>query len=65
MKLSFQDPRGVAETGSGCMAAKGLGRHQVPKCVKLPRDVEAAWLSLKRYIAAGGSVVEGGGPPGR
>ena len=47
------------ETGGGCMAAKGLGRHQVPKCVKLPRDVEAAWRSLKRYIAAGGSVVEG------
>jgi len=52
------------ETGGGCMAAKDLGRHQVPKCVKLPRDVEASWLSLKRYIAAGGSVVEGGRAPG-
>lgn len=47
------------ETGGGCMASKGLGRHQVPKCIKLPRDVEAAWLSLKGYIASGGSVVEG------
>jgi len=41
------------ETGGGCMAAKGLGRHQVPKCVKLPRDVDVAWRDLKVYIATG------------
>jgi len=35
-------------TGGGCMAAAGSGRHQLPKCVKLPRDVEAAWWDLKR-----------------
>ena len=49
------------ETAGGCMAAKGLGRHQVPKCVKLPRDVEAAWRSLKRYIAAGAAPGAGAG----
>jgi hypothetical protein len=41
------------ETGGGCMAAMGSGHHQVPKCVKLPRDIEAAWNDLKRYIATG------------
>ncbi len=41
------------ETGGGCMAARGSGRHQLPKCIKLPRDVEAAWRDLKRHIAAG------------
>ena len=35
------------------MAAMGSGHHQVPKCVKLPRDIEAAWRDLKRYIATG------------
>jgi hypothetical protein len=46
------------ETGGGCMAAAGSGRHQLLKCVKLPRDVEAAWRDLKRYIATGAA------PPG-
>ena len=41
------------ETGGGCMAAAGSSRHQVPKCVKLPRDIDAVWRELKRYIAAG------------
>ncbi len=41
------------ETGGGCMAVAGSSRHQVPKCVKLPRDIEAVWRDLKRYIAAG------------
>ena len=41
------------ETGGGCMAAKGSGHHQLPKCIKLPRDVEEAWGDLKRYIATG------------
>ncbi len=41
------------ETGGGCMAAKGSGHHQLPKCIKLPRDVEEAWRDLKRYIATG------------
>jgi hypothetical protein len=40
------------------MAAAGSGRHQLLKCVKLPRDVEAAWRDLKRYIATGAA------PPG-
>ncbi|HOO51124.1 MAG TPA: hypothetical protein PLK94_07560 [Alphaproteobacteria bacterium] len=40
-------------TGGGCMAAMGSGHHKLPKCVKLPRDVEAAWRDLKRYIATG------------
>jgi len=49
-------------TGGGCMAAMGSGRHQVPKCVKLPRDIEAAWRDLKRYIAAGAPPEAGAGP---
>ncbi|MGC9515051.1 hypothetical protein [Methanocrinis sp.] len=47
------------ETGGGCMAAMGSGRHQLPKCIKLPRDVEAAWRDLKRYIATGAALKEG------
>ncbi len=38
-------------TGGGCMAAMNRGRHQVPKCVKLPKNVDIAWRDLKRYIA--------------
>ncbi|MGB3944235.1 MAG: hypothetical protein WBK88_05545, partial [Methanothrix sp.] len=41
------------ETGGGCMAAMDRGRHMVPKCVKLPRDVDVAWRDLKVYIATG------------
>ena len=41
------------ETGGGCMAAMGSGHHQVPKCVKLPRDIDATWRDLKKYIATG------------
>ncbi|HII07493.1 MAG TPA: hypothetical protein HA349_09330 [Methanotrichaceae archaeon] len=40
-------------TGGGCMAAMNKGHHQVPKCIKLPRDVDIAWSDLKRYIATG------------
>jgi len=47
------------ETGGGCMAAAGSGRHKLPKCVKLPRDVEAAWKDLKRYIATGATPEAG------
>lgn len=41
------------ETGGGCMPAMDRGRHIVPKCVKLPRDVDVAWRGLKIYIATG------------
>ena len=52
-------------TGGGCMAAAGSGRHQLPKCIKLPRDVEAAWRDLKRYIAAGAPADLAGGGDAR
>lgn len=44
------------ETGGGCMAAAGSGRHQLPKCIKLPRDVDAAWRDIKKYIATGAAA---------
>jgi len=40
-------------TGGGCIAAMNNGHHQIPKCVKLPRDIEATWRCLKKYIATG------------
>jgi len=49
------------ETGGGCMAAMASGHHKLPKCIKLPRDVEAAWMDLKRYIAIGAAPGLAGG----
>jgi hypothetical protein len=40
-------------TGGGCMAAMNKGYHQLPRCVKMPRDIETAWENLKIYIATG------------
>jgi hypothetical protein len=44
------------ETGGGCRMAMDKGHHHLPKCIKLPRDIEATWRRLKRYIATGGAI---------
>ena len=44
------------ETGGGCLKAMNNGHHHLPKCIKLPRDIEPTWRLLKRYIATGGAI---------
>jgi hypothetical protein len=39
------------ETGGGCQMAMSEWKHSLPKCIKLPRDVAATWLCVKKYIA--------------
>jgi hypothetical protein len=41
------------ETGGGCRVAMNIGQHHLPKCIKMPRDIDAVWSCLKRYIATG------------
>ena len=40
----------------GCLIAMNKGQHHLPKCIKLPRDIEPTWRRLKRYIATGGAI---------
>jgi hypothetical protein len=40
----------------GCLVAMDKEQHHLPKCIKKPRDIDAIWICLKRYIAAGKAV---------
>jgi hypothetical protein len=42
-----------SETGGGCRLAMNESQHHLPKCIKVPRDIEIIWGCLKRYIATG------------
>jgi len=44
------------ETGGGCRVAMNKEQHHLPKCIKLPRDVDTLWGYVKRYIATGGAI---------
>lgn len=44
------------ETGGGCRAAINSGRHHLPRCIKLPRDISVGWSYVKRYISTGGAI---------
>jgi hypothetical protein len=41
------------ETGGGCRMAMSESRHQLPKCIKLPREIDTIWHYVKMYIATG------------
>ncbi len=41
------------ETGGGCRMAMNESQHHLPKCVKVPRDIEIIWGCVKRYVATG------------
>jgi hypothetical protein len=43
------------ETGGGCSVAMNRTQHHLPKCIKLPKDIDITWGCLKRYIATGRS----------
>ena len=42
--------------GGGCLAAMNKEQHHLPKCIKIPRDINVVWGCLKRYIAAGKAI---------
>ncbi len=44
------------ETGGGCREAMNKEQHHLPKCIKLPRDVDVLWGYVKRYVATGGAI---------
>jgi hypothetical protein len=44
------------EMGGGCLLAMNKGRHHLPKCIKLPRDIAVGWGYVKGYIATGGAI---------
>jgi hypothetical protein len=44
------------ETGGGCLAAMNKAHHHLPKCIKLPKDIDLAWDCMKKYIATGKAI---------
>jgi len=44
------------ETGGGCRMAMNESRHHLPKCIKVPRDIEIIWGCVKRYVATGAAI---------
>lgn len=42
-----------SKTGTGCRQALNAANHTLPKCIKIPRDIELVWRCLKRYIDTG------------
>ena len=44
--------------GRGCLLAMNKEQHHLPKCIKIPRDIDVIWGCLKRYIAAGKAINE-------
>jgi hypothetical protein len=40
-------------TGGGCQMSMSKEHHHLPKCIKMPKDIDIIWACLKRYIAAG------------
>lgn len=43
-------------TGGGCMAAMNKGDHHLPKCIKIPKDINFVWGCMKNYIATGKTI---------
>ncbi len=44
------------ETGGGCLVAINKTHHHLPKCIKLPKDIDIIWGCLKKYIATGKTI---------
>ncbi len=44
------------ETGGGCRMAMNKSQHYLPRCNKLPKDIDIIWSCSKKYIAAGKAV---------
>jgi len=44
------------ETGGGCRMAMSESQHHLPKCIKLPRDIDTIWHYVKMYIATGTAI---------
>lgn len=44
------------ETGGGCRMAMSESRHHLPKCIKLPREIDTIWRYVKLYIATGTAI---------
>jgi len=45
-----------SETGGGCRNAMNKGKHLLPRCIKMPRDLKIIWECVKMYIATGSAV---------
>jgi hypothetical protein len=41
------------ETGGGCRIAMNKSQHYLPRCKRLPKDIDIIWSYLKKYIATG------------
>ena len=44
------------ETGGGCRMSMNNSQHYLPKCIKLPRDIDIGWSCVKKYIATGKTI---------
>ena len=44
------------ETGRGCRMAMKNTQHNLPKCIKVPKDIDIIWECVKRYIATGTAI---------
>lgn len=44
------------ETGGGCRMSMNSSQHYLPKCIKLPRDIEIGWSCVKKYIGTGKAI---------
>jgi hypothetical protein len=44
------------ETGGGCRLAMNESQHHLPKCIKVPKDIEIIWGCVKRYVATGVAI---------
>jgi hypothetical protein len=44
------------ETGGGCQLSMNKSQHYLPKCNKLPNDIDIIWNCLKKYIATGNAT---------
>jgi hypothetical protein len=42
----------------GCLVAMNKEQHHLPKCIKIPRDIDVIWGCLKRFIAVGKAINE-------
>jgi len=56
--VSFCNRRCVhrKETGRGCRMAMENTQHHLPKCIKVPKDIDIIWDCVKRYIATGAAI---------
>jgi hypothetical protein len=44
------------KTGGGCRMAMNESQHHLPKCIKVPRDIDIIWGCVKRYVATGTTI---------